>query len=233
MGLEAGGTGIVGLNSSNPATGDNVSQGDDHIRLVKAELLREFPNFVASTPVTATQTELNILDGATLTVTELNTLDASAQAVTGFTYSNLYYIDDTGDSQTGNSFDVATNIGAAWESVGPTGSGATNIWTALDVLPSTAKWVEIGIYLGIGRALVTGVSSNLYARAGGSAVAANNYTRAATAQSSDTNNTGPNVYTYTTKKIPVDSSIIFDLYHDFTASPNTHLAEIYLVGFGV
>jgi hypothetical protein len=30
-----------------------------------------------------------------------------------------------------------------WESVGPTGSGANNVWTALDVLPSGVKWIEV------------------------------------------------------------------------------------------
>ena len=43
MGLESG-TYVSDLVSSNPLAGDNSSQGDDHIRLLKALLLATFPN---------------------------------------------------------------------------------------------------------------------------------------------------------------------------------------------
>jgi hypothetical protein len=63
MGLESA-TFIDGLNASNPihAT-DPVSQGDDHVRLIKSTLLNTFPNISAAVSVTAT--EVNLLDGAT------------------------------------------------------------------------------------------------------------------------------------------------------------------------
>ena len=51
------------LNSSNPAAGDNVSEGDDHIRGIKNVLKLTFPNVDAA--VNATPTELNLLDGIT------------------------------------------------------------------------------------------------------------------------------------------------------------------------
>ena len=48
MGLEAA-TYISGLNASNPVHAtDNVSQGDDHLRLIKSTLLATFPNINAA-----------------------------------------------------------------------------------------------------------------------------------------------------------------------------------------
>ena len=51
------------LNASNPAAGDNVSEGDDHIRGIKNVLKLTFPNVDAA--VNATPTELNLIDGGT------------------------------------------------------------------------------------------------------------------------------------------------------------------------
>ena len=51
------------LNSSNPAAGDDVSEGDDHIRGIKNVLKLTFPNVDAA--VNATPTELNYVDGVT------------------------------------------------------------------------------------------------------------------------------------------------------------------------
>jgi C1q domain len=56
MGLETG-TYISSLNSSNPTTGDNKTEGDDHIRLIKATLLATFPSITGA--VSKTHTELN------------------------------------------------------------------------------------------------------------------------------------------------------------------------------
>lgn len=65
MSLETG-TNVSDLNSSNPTTGDNASEGDDHLRLVKVVLKTEFPNFVSSTSgVVATQAELSVLGSVT------------------------------------------------------------------------------------------------------------------------------------------------------------------------
>jgi hypothetical protein len=56
MGLETA-TYINGLVNTNPTAGDPVSQGDDHIRLVKATLLSTFPNVTGA--VNTTHTDLN------------------------------------------------------------------------------------------------------------------------------------------------------------------------------
>ena len=60
------------LNASNPAAGDNVSEGDDHIRGIKNVLKLTFPNVDAA--VNATPTELNYVDGVTSAIqTQLGT----------------------------------------------------------------------------------------------------------------------------------------------------------------
>ena len=61
---------IDGLVITNPTGTDPRSQGDDHIRLVKSTLRSTFPN--VSGAMTATHTELNLIDGYTGTTAELN-----------------------------------------------------------------------------------------------------------------------------------------------------------------
>jgi hypothetical protein len=75
MGLETG-TYISDLNSSNPVAGDPVNEGDDHIRLVKSTVKATFPSITGA--VTATHTELNLLDGVTANTTELNYVDVAS-----------------------------------------------------------------------------------------------------------------------------------------------------------
>lgn len=63
---------ISQLNSALPAVGDLKSEGDEHIRKIKANLLATFPNLTAA-PVTASTTELNYVTGVTSSIqTQLN-----------------------------------------------------------------------------------------------------------------------------------------------------------------
>lgn len=76
MGLESGSF-ISALVSTNPVGAtDPKSQGDDHIRFIKAKLLETFPNVTGA--VTASHTELNLLTGST---SGLATLSVSFAAV--------------------------------------------------------------------------------------------------------------------------------------------------------
>jgi hypothetical protein len=70
---------IDSLNSSNPAAGDNVSEGDDHIRGIKNVLKTTFPSLDGA--VTSTDAELNLLDGVTATTTELNYVDGVTSSI--------------------------------------------------------------------------------------------------------------------------------------------------------
>ncbi|MEO1842178.1 MAG: hypothetical protein ABGY21_11835, partial [Pseudomonadota bacterium] len=72
MGLETG-TYIDSLNAANPTATDPKSEGDDHLRLLKSTIKSTLPNVTGA--VTATHTELNLLDGVTATTAELNLID--------------------------------------------------------------------------------------------------------------------------------------------------------------
>jgi len=73
MGLESA-TYISQFVDTNPTATDPISQGDDHLRLIKSVLQSQFTTLGAAA-VTTTAGELNILDGVTATNTELNYLD--------------------------------------------------------------------------------------------------------------------------------------------------------------
>ena len=64
---------IDGLVSTNPVAVDPLSQADDHIRLLKSTVKATFPSITGA--VTATQQEINVLDGITSSTSELNILD--------------------------------------------------------------------------------------------------------------------------------------------------------------
>ena len=69
MALESG-TYISQLNSSNPTTSDDVAEGDDHLRLIKAVLKNQFSGLTGTTAISSSEAELNILDGVTATAAE-------------------------------------------------------------------------------------------------------------------------------------------------------------------
>lgn len=62
---------IDDLDPANPVAGDNVSQGDDHLRGIKNAIQGSFTS-LGSAAVTATAAELNITDGLTRTTAQLN-----------------------------------------------------------------------------------------------------------------------------------------------------------------
>jgi hypothetical protein len=74
MGLETASY-ISELVAANPTATDPISQGDDHLRLIKSVLQTQFSGLSGTTAVTSSGAELNILDGVTATYAELNYLD--------------------------------------------------------------------------------------------------------------------------------------------------------------
>ena len=115
------------LNSSNPAAGDNVSEGDDHIRGIKNVLKLTFPNIDAA--VNATPTELNYVDGVTSAIQ--TQLDAK---VTNATH--------TGDVTGATALTIAVDaVDIPMLSATGTASSSTylrgdNAWSTVDALPS-------------------------------------------------------------------------------------------------
>ena len=115
------------LNSSNPAAGDDVSEGDDHIRGIKNVLKLTFPNIDAA--VNATPTELNYVDGVTSAIQ--TQLDAKVSNAT-----------HTGDVTGSGALTIAVDaVDIAMLSATGTASSSTylrgdNAWSTVDALPS-------------------------------------------------------------------------------------------------
>jgi len=87
MGLETA-TYISQLVSTNPTASDPVSQGDDHLQLIKSVLQAQFTTLGAAA-VTTTAAELNLLDGKTTLAVE-----GSAVLSTGETGATKYLRED-------------------------------------------------------------------------------------------------------------------------------------------
>lgn len=202
---------ISDLNSSNPTATDGVSEGDDHIRGVKNVLKTTFPS--VSGAVTATHTELNLLDGVTATTAELNELDASAAAITGFVSGVRMYIETRSGASTGGNFEILNALaasGGAFESFGPTNSNAINIWTAMDDLPSDATAVLIGFALDADVSSATArILMTVYTRQTGSSSVTGDYTKSV--EFEHYADTAASFEDYREAWIPLDSSRRFDL----------------------
>ena len=145
------------LNSSNPAAGDNVSEGDDHIRGIKNVLKLTFPNVDAA--VNATPTELNYVDGVTSAIQ--TQMDAKApiasptftgtvaipnianlETAVAANTAKVSNVTHTGDVTGSTALTIAVDaVDIAMLSATGTASSSTflrgdNAWTAVDALPS-------------------------------------------------------------------------------------------------
>ena len=111
MGLETA-TYISQLVATNPLATDPISQGDDHLRLIKSVLQAQFSGLAGTTAVTSSGAELNILDGVTATSTELNYLDITTLGTSEA--SKVVTADANGDVTIADGaydFDVASHDG--------------------------------------------------------------------------------------------------------------------------
>ena len=145
------------LNSSNPAAGDNVSEGDDHIRGIKNVLKLTFPNVDAA--VNATPTELNYVDGVTsaiqtqmdakapiasptftgtVAIPNISNLETAVAANTAKVTNATH----TGDVTGSKALTIAVDaVDIAMLSATGTASSSTylrgdNAWSTVDALPS-------------------------------------------------------------------------------------------------
>lgn len=81
---------ISQLDPTFPASGDQKSEGDNHLRLVKTVLKTQFPNF-GTAAMNATTTELNYMVGVTsLVQNQLNTLTSAKAEKAGDTYTGAH-----------------------------------------------------------------------------------------------------------------------------------------------
>jgi len=111
MGLETASY-ISQLVATNPLATDPLSQGDDHLRLIKSVLQTQFSGLSGTTAVTSSGAELNILDGVTATSTELNYLDITTLGTSEA--SKVVTADANGDVTIADGaydFDIASHDG--------------------------------------------------------------------------------------------------------------------------
>ena len=148
---------IDDLNSSNPAAGDNVSEGDDHIRGIKNVLKTTFPNVTGA--VNPTDTELNYVDGVTSAIqTQMDTKAplasptftgtvaipniANLETAVAANTAKVSNVTHTGDVTGSGALTIAAGaVDIAMMSATGTASSSTflrgdNAWTAVDALPS-------------------------------------------------------------------------------------------------
>ena len=100
MGLESG-TYISQLNSSYPTASDDVSEGDDHLRLIKAVLKNQFSGLTGTTAISSSEAELNVLDGIAsgLTAAELSILDGVTATAAELNYLDITTLGTSADSK--------------------------------------------------------------------------------------------------------------------------------------
>lgn len=127
-------TTINQLNPLYPVATDGLAQADDHMRLIKSTIQNTFPNITGA--ITATQAEINKMDGVTATTAELNKLDGFTGTVTDLNYAK----DLRATGVTSTEFDyldgVSSNIQTQLNSKQPTITGAA---TTIDGANLTAN----------------------------------------------------------------------------------------------
>lgn len=164
----------------------------------------------------------------------LNSISASAYCLVS--ERGVFANNANGNPQKSDTSIALTSVAAesAWESVGPTGSGADNIWTVLDSVPTDVDWIEVYAYLlgvEISGTANTPRSIQLFVRKNGStevASATKNIFGAATAYTSAAGNGRADAPIC--RKIPV-SSVMFDIWWEcsFATAPGVTL---WLTGYG-
>jgi len=121
---------------------------------------------LGGTLVTASAAEINKLDGVTANTAEINLLAGAGTAPTNHTDVAIrtYFYNGTADR---GSLDVENAMSEdTFESVGPTGSGATNIWTALDNMSSSAKAVIVLVHMDMVQTGLADAEMRAFARPG-------------------------------------------------------------------
>ena len=147
----------------------------------------------------------------------------------GFIDLSYTYLD--GGSGATISYDVGTNVTeSTYESIGPTGSGADNIWATLPSIPSTAKAIiltsSVGVMKNTGSDERFSISCQ-FRKTGDDRVyfgsIGRNYGGATAGQAE--------AYGYNTIIVPLDDSLRFDAFWSTLGSPDTTSVTLYYVGY--
>ena len=176
MALESG-TYISQLNSSNPTTSDDVAEGDDHLRLIKAVLKNQFSGLTGTTAISASEAELNIMDGVTSTAAELNILDgvtstaAELNIMDGVTSTagELNILDGVTATATELNYNDVTTLGTVQTSktVTANGSGTVNCVDYIIQRPRFTDYAETKVAMAANAVDLTLGNVQTYTLSGG------------------------------------------------------------------
>lgn len=130
-------------------------------------------------------------------------------------------------------FSVTSSVAeSVWESVGPTGSGADNIWAAMDSILLQADWIEV-LVITRAQSTTTNALMEFWARRGGSSEPAADPTLISRNFYSKGGATTTDLELTTLAVIPIDDTNSFDAQWNKGASVSTnHAAILNLVGYG-
>jgi len=182
------------------------------------------PNGSGSINLSAAVVCSSSITGSTIELT-------STPDVTGYTKVRTTYLHNDGADSTG--FDVDANITeGTFESIGPTGSSATNIWTPLDSAPSGARAAILKLEMTFTTSATSGGGINLYGRRTGSSAGTTELTNLAGYEYEAAAIGDVVVLHYSNIKVPLDSSRRMDLTWVATVDSARGI-EINLQGFEV
>jgi len=153
-------------------------------------------------------------------------------AVSNYTRSlgGLYLHNNGADSTGFNAITIGSGI---WKSLGPTDSGADNIWTAMDAIPDGAKIALLGVRLDGSRTTGSDTNATLiaYARQTGSSAGQSTQTEIGRAQGYGGTTITPRFTAHLVVPVPLDASRRFDFSYDSTTLSAVNTVSLYLKGF--
>ncbi len=166
----------------------------------------------------------------TSTITELNKVDDSAAAISSYVSAVREYLHVNGAHAT--TFDVDANITeATFESIGPTSSGATNTWTAMDDMPTSATYAILKVEISFTTNVTTGSGADLYGRQTGSATGVTELTNLCGHEYEAVASGDVVVLHYSNLRVPLDSSRRMDITWAVFGE-SARLISLGLQGFG-
>lgn len=194
------------LSGANPAAGDIPATGI-------TEIVYDIGTgtFIIETIVFASQSmvDTGVDDVHGVTSLKLQT-KLEGDSITDF--GNTGQISHLFSGNSLSSFNAGAVIGGSWESVGPTGSGADNIWTTLDILPTTAIAVKLGIRNQIsGSTSTVNYQTIVHGRKTGSTLALSEQSRISATELINTSGSSESNQNITFPEVSIDSSQRFDL----------------------
>lgn len=191
------------------------------IDFIKGGNITVIGNVIASTN---TNGDINVTPDGTGELKYNGVEVAKVQApVAGFVSAKDIYFDKTGLSSTALSL---TNTSA--ETFGPTGSGADNIWTELDSLPSSTTALYVVLHLNISMSSTSKGNMQCFARDGDDPAIGTGAQRVGFVQGQGA--IGDQFGNDNTAWLPVNSSGIFSAFKTKT-SITTELMQMYLKGY--